>query len=250
MKHSPSYIKKLHQKKYRKEYDEFLVEGIKGVEEALKANTDIVLIGVDKTREKEEGIRDILREAEKRNISVDEYHPHDVAMVKSTDTFPGVLAVVKIPFVKEEVLELTEPIICLDDVTDPGNLGTIIRTADWFGVKHILLSSDCVDAYNEKVVRSTMGSLFHVNIFESKDIVQTVTALRKKGYQCVGLDLNGKPLDTLKPTEKSIYLFGSESHGIRSHLDKLIDLRYTIVGTGHAESLNVAVSAGIVLSRI
>ena len=142
------------------------------------------------------------------------------------------------------------PIIFLDNVKDPGNLGTIIRTADWFGLKHIILSEDTVDPYNEKVVRSTMGSFFHVNILESTNSVRLLNSLRQKSYMLVSLDIKGELFDTLQPIAKTVYLFGSESHGIRSELAALIEKRYTIPGKGKAESLNVAVAAGIVMSKL
>ncbi|MFZ2978574.1 MAG: RNA methyltransferase, partial [Candidatus Magasanikiibacteriota bacterium] len=168
--------------------------------------------------------------------------------IKTTDTFPGVLAIVEQSEV--ELNDLTGNIICLDGVKDPGNLGTIIRTADWFGIKNIILAEDCVDPYNPKVVRSTMGSIFRVNIFESEGIVRDLSYLQEDGYKLNGLVMNGVNLDKLKPGNKEIYVLGSESHGIRPEVEKILDKKYTISGSGSAESLNVAVACGILLSRI
>ncbi|MFA6426848.1 MAG: RNA methyltransferase [Candidatus Magasanikbacteria bacterium] len=244
------HLNQLQQKKYRREFKEFVVEGIKGVEEALTADAEVILAVVEGIRRDEEDIQKIIKLLNIKSIPIEFCGRKEVDEIKTTDTFPGMLIVISQPeFYLEDLVE--GPIICLDGVKDPGNLGTIIRTADWFGVKNILLSEDSVDPYNEKVVRSTMGSIFHLNIFESDHLVNSIVKLKNDfGYKVKALDTKGKNIDTLKPVKKTVYLFGSESHGIRSELDELVDERYTIPGGGEAESLNVAVSAGILMSYL
>ena len=241
------HINKLHQKKYRKEYFEFLVEGIKGVEEAIDSNFEILCLVIDGKRREEKGLAELMKKAEQKEMEICFAGRNDIDDIKTTDTFSGVLAVVA---QQERELEEKQPIICLDGVSDPGNMGTIIRTADWFGVKNILLSEKCVDVYNEKVVRSTMGSIFHTNIVVSKDIVQHVRQLKKQDYRVVALTIEGEELKKLKPELKTIYIFGSESHGVSPELEKLAGHMYTIPGSGKAESLNVGVAVGIVLNNI
>jgi len=152
-------------------------------------------------------------------------------------------------------------IICLDGVKDPGNLGTIIRTADWFGIKNILLSEDCVDPYNEKSVRSTMGSIFHVNIFsaqggsalggKSSGLERILKLLKEKyEYKICSLVMKGEDLNKIKISDKTIFVLGSESHGVRPEIEKISDKNYTIVGKGEAESLNVAVAGGILIHSL
>ena len=244
------HIGKLKQKKYRREYGEFLVEGIKGVSEALLSNFETALLVVDGKRRDEKGIAHIINKAEKKGIAVEFGGRKDIDLIKSTDTFPGVLAIVEIPERDSPGLLNKKPIIILDGINDPGNLGTIIRTADWFGIPNIVISRGSVDPYNEKVVRSTMGSLFHVNIVDCGNLARRVKGYREKGYTAVGLDTKGKPISKAKLGAKNVYIFGSESHGISEGLDALLDHRYTIEGSGSAESLNVAVAAGIVMSYI
>jgi len=140
-----------------------------------------------------------------------------------------------------------DTILLLDRVNDPGNLGTIIRTADWFGVNDIILSEESVDPYNEKVVRSTMGSIFRTHIYQSEYIVETVEFLKKNGYSIVTLDMEGRDIRDLPKKGKQAFLFGSESHGISDTLRALADESYTISGNGNAESLNLAMSVGITL---
>ncbi len=250
MKGLTKHINKLHQKKYRREYGEYLIEGVKGVEEALAALAPIVSLVVDGKRRDEKDIAAVIAAVEKKDIPVEYCGRKDIGDIKTTNTFAGILAIVAMAEQDADDLDLTAPIVCLNRVSDPGNLGTIIRTADWFGVSNILLSEGTVDPYNEKVVRSTMGSMFRATIAESENIAETLKWLQKEhGYQLVGL--NGESLAGLEQQQKkTVYVFGSESHGIDSEVEKMLDARYTIPGSGEAESLNVAIAAGIVLSRI
>ncbi|PIR74727.1 MAG: hypothetical protein COU35_00975 [Candidatus Magasanikbacteria bacterium CG10_big_fil_rev_8_21_14_0_10_47_10] len=245
------FIHKLHQKKYRHESGAFLVEGIKGVQEALKNASGLMLV-VDEEKQTEPQIAAIVADAKKQGYDIEIASEKDIVAIKSTDTFPGIMAVV--PMSDYDIEAITGPIIFLDHVNDPGNLGTIIRTADWFGVKNILLSEGSVDPYNEKVVRSSMGSIFRVNIFQSEKASEDIAWLKQyKKYQVVGLTLNGEKFKSLNHeprTANNILAFGSESHGLAADIDKLLDRRYTISGNGSAESLNLGVAVGITLHQL
>lgn len=244
------HLTQLQQKKYRKEFQEFVVEGVKGVEEAINSDVEVILLVVEGSQRDEKEFAELIALAEKHDVPVEFCGRGDVDSIKSTDTFPGVLAVVAQD--EMSLKDMTDgPIVVLDKINDPGNLGTIIRTADWFGIKQIILSEDCVDVYNPKVVRSTMGSLFHVNIFKSEHIDTALTKLKEEhSYIINALDMKGDSISKLKSKKNNVYLFGSESHGVRAELDELIDNRYTIPGKGDAESLNVAVAVGILMSKI
>jgi len=245
---SLKHLNKLEQKKFRQEEGGFIVEGVKGVKEALLTKANVVLLVIEKTKENEPDFSELIKLATKNHILIEYCNEKEAKKIKTTETFPGVLAVVK--QVKVGLNDLAGTIICLDGVKDPGNLGTIIRTADWFGVKSIILSEDCVDLYNPKVVRSTMGSIFHLNILESTNFVQDLKKLKKNGYQLNGLVMDGENLNKIKTSNKNVYIFGSESHGIRPEVEKILDNKYTIPGNGQAESLNVAVACGILLSKV
>lgn len=241
-------ITKLKQKKYRDEFCEFVVEGVKGVAEALGSDTKInsVIIGEDDKNK----FAYIINKISSREIPVFYASKIETDKIKNTDTFPGIAAVIMKPDFNIEDLINKKPIIVLDKINDPGNLGTIIRTADWFGLDNILISEESVDVFNDKVVRSTMGSLFHLKFAESTNIVQDLEDFKQKGYNIILLDMNGKDIKGLKPNKKSIYVFGSESHGIRPEIRSLADNVYSIKGGEKTESLNVAVSAGIVMSHL
>jgi RNA methyltransferase, TrmH family len=244
------HINKLQQKKYRREFGEFIVEGIKGVEEAIKTNSEVLLIVIDESKKDNENFKQIVELIDKEEVETEYCSEADINKLKSTETFPGILAVVeKSEYSLDNVIG--GPIICLDDIKDPGNLGTIIRTADWFGINNLILSENCVDLYNPKTVRSTMGSIFRVKTFHSNDLEYTLKKLKDKhNYRLIGLTMDGDNLDKLETQKNTVYIFGSESHGIKEKIEKILDKKYTIEGKGEAESLNVAVSAGILMSKI
>lgn len=267
-------IKKLQQKKHRQEFGEFLLEGAKGVSEAIMAHASITEIVVEASPANDDAA---VQQALRTHLSAEVMAalPEDVLItgisrvqgeqITATKTFPGIAAVLPMPDnSKQEITDVFTdgPVLCLDRINDPGNLGTIIRTADWFGVKNILISEESVDVYNPKVVRATMGSLFHCNIrlcnpvdSEAGNTVKSeVQTLQRAGYKAVSLAMNGKPLTELPEQDKVVYIFGNESHGVSQ---ELLDLstEYTISAKktdtgGQAESLNVAIAAAVVLSRM
>lgn len=239
------HLKKLTQKKYRKEFGEFTIEGLKGVEEALSSGLLVKMLIV------EEGNTSIEVPLFVESLPEVVYASKaDIKEIKTTETFPGIMAIVQMPKRSLDDFNLDAPILCLDGVKDPGNLGTIIRTADWFAVNNILLAEDCVDPYNEKVVRSTMGSIFRTKVVESDSLVKDLLQLKKQGYRLVGLQMNGESISTLQSEAKTVYVFGSESHGIRSEVQDILDQSCTIPRLGGSESLNVGIAVGVVLGKI
>lgn len=244
-----THIIKLQQKKYRKEFQEFTIEGIKGVEEALTYG-EVLMVAVEGNRRDEPEIARIIQMAEKKDIAIEYCGHKDIDAIKTTETFPGILAIVELPEVDMVDIEDEPVVLALDGVKDPGNLGTIIRAADWFGVKSIILSEDSVDPYNEKCVRSTMGSIFRVHIYKTFDLKKTLEELKADKWQLNTLTMTGKPLHQLKKGAKAVYVFGSESHGVSEEIEALCDERYTIPGNTKAESLNLSIASGIVLWEI
>ena len=238
------HIRKLHNKKWRQRYGEFLLEGAKGVQEAITSDIEVITLVIQ--TDKKDKFSDLLTLAEEHDIKVEECNKTQANSIKTTSTFPGMLVVLKKKQYELKNLKNRGSIICLDQISNPGNLGTIIRTADWFGFENILLSEGSVEAHNEKVVRASMGSFFNIKIFESNDIVSDLNKF--KNYKILGLDIKGEPLTTQKiQSQNYILVFGSESHGISNEVEKILDKRYTIEGTGKAESLNIAISAGITM---
>ncbi len=250
---SPKIVKHLNQlqeKKYRREFREFIVEGFKGVGEALDY-AEVAMVVVEGTRRDEEHIAACIKKAESADIPVEYCGRKDIGEIKTTDTFSGIIAIVD-SFEHTLTDIATGPIIALDNIKDPGNLGTIIRTAEWFGITNIILSENSVDEYNPKVVRSTMGSMFRSKIYRSHNLFKELSELTHSfGYSVSALDLSGEVLPTSIPkATHTVFLFGSESQGLSPDLEDIVDVRYTIPGKGKAESLNIAISAAIVMSRI
>lgn len=139
-------------------------------------------------------------------------------------------------------------ILLLDGIQDPGNVGTILRTADWFGVKDIFLSSTCADIYNPKTIASSMGSMFNVRFYQNQNLPKIVDDLKKNNYKIIASDSHGQ--NNSLPTGKLGIIIGSEAHGISEELMTLADQRYQIPKIGQAESLNAAVAAGIIMYQI
>jgi RNA methyltransferase, TrmH family len=178
-------------------------------------------------------------------VPVTEVLEHELARISALSTPNQVLAIVKIPEPQPVPEELTGFVVALDGIQDPGNLGTIIRTCDWFGVHAIFCSEDCADLYNNKVIQATMGSFMRVNLFYTP---LAGLLLRQKNTPVYAAMLNGEPVSGIKKTEKGILVIGNESRGIRPDLQPFCTHQISIEKKGGAESLNAAVACGILLS--
>jgi len=238
-------INSLRMKKYRDQYGLFAVEGFKVVSELLKSTITIKYIVITGSLANDDKVKELMSLASKDNVPVYVVKDKEYNKLSFLDTPPGVMGVGE---KLESIIYPDENYLILDEIKDPGNLGTIIRTADWFGLKNIIISKNSVDVYNPKVVQSTMGSLFRLNIAIDQDLNEFVNDL--KGYKIIATSLDGSSeLPNLK-NEKYAIIMGSESNGINKELLKLATDLYKIPGEGNAESLNVAVATGIVLSKI
>ena len=180
-----------------------------------------------------------------KSIPIYQCRERDLNKIKATESFPGIAAVVKMPPVP---VLTSKRIIALDRINDPGNLGTIFRTALWFGVEEFLIDQENADPYNEKTVRSSMGSIAGIRFNLSRDLPATLLEYKIKGYRLIATDLKGRL--EIKCPEKFILIFGNEAKGVSEKILELCDERIKIPGSGKVESLNVAVSAGIILHEI
>lgn len=233
------YIQSLAFKKVRDEDNVFVAEGPKVVAELLSSKKNVCknIYAAKKWINENENIL--------KNISAEEVSEIDLQKISLLKTPNNVLGL----FYKkdEKFLKIKNTItIMLDDIKDPGNMGTIIRTADWFGIKNIICSNDCVDCYNPKVVQSTMGSLARVNIIYS-DLESFIK--KNSDGKVYAAALQGKNIFSLDKIKEGIILIGNESKGISQSLLMLSEI-ITIPKNGNAESLNAAVACGIVLSHL
>ena len=165
------------------------------------------------------------------------------------DTPPGILAVARIPEMKALLDE--GMVLALDGIANPGNMGTIIRTAEWFGIKQIVCSEDCVELWNPKVIQATMGSIFRMNVV-STDLFSYLKSRKDQGKAIYGALLEGENLFQKATWEDGVIVIGSESHGIRSGILPLITHPITIPRAEGSvtESLNASVAAGIIMGAV
>ncbi len=229
-------VSKLKQKKHRDLTGNYLIEGIKLVKEALNNNADILKIYL---------IPSILKKIEiPASIKIVEVNEKVLNKISSQKNPEGIVAVVK----KNDVLpNRSSKILVLDNIQNPGNLGTIIRTADAAGFDSVYCSSNCVDLYNDKTIRATMGSLFHIPVLINQDLSIVLKDLKNKSFEVIATVLDGEDLylNRVIVPEKLALLFGNESHGIRNDLLDYCTKKIKLPIFGKAESLNVSVAAGI-----
>ena len=237
-KNQIKFVKSLQKKKFRLESKCFVVESSKNVNEILNSNYKVQQIYATKSW--------IEKCKTKDNISINQVNENELQRISSLKTASDVLAVVCIPLEKNN-FDFSGINIVLDNVKDPGNLGTIIRICDWFGVKNIYCSEETVDVYNSKVVQSTMGSITRVDVIytDIRKIIQEV-AINVKVYGAV---MDGNNINQIQVNEDSLIVFGNESNGISEEIKNVISEKITINKIGEAESLNVAVSAAIILNK-
>lgn len=239
-KNTVKLVQSLRQAKYRKQHQLFIVEGRKSVEELLRSTYELVGLYATERYQQENDLKD------GRVETVTEVQ---MLQMSGLDTPPGVLAVVKI--MDKMVDELPdEPMsIALDGIANPGNLGTIIRTAEWFGVRNIVCSLDCVELWNPKVIQATMGSVFRVNVVAT-DLCSYLRAQRQQGKAVYGALLEGEDLFKKSHWDSGVIVIGSESHGIRADILPLITQPITIPRAAGSvtESLNASMAAGIILA--
>jgi len=234
---------KLQTAKGRKKAGMYLLEGEHLVEEAIKERAQIKLIVV--TSNRLEDYKNLLAQTDVQVLVVSQDVFHKLSM---TETTQGILAVVEI--VKQEILPHKGHLIVLDAVQDPGNLGTIIRLCDATNFKDIILTKGTVDAYNEKVIRATMGSILNVNLFylEKQEIIKI---LKENNYSVIAtyLDKEALPYNKIKLKEKNAVIFGNEGRGICDEFVSISDYKTIIPILSNTESLNVAVASAIILYK-
>ena len=239
------HIKKLKEKKYRDEYKEYVVEGLKLIKEAIQEKVNIKYIIVCDGCDNNEIIEKHLKYEMAKLEFI--YVPQNIfKIITDVENPQGILAVVGKN--NNKVIDIYEDIILvLDDIQDPGNLGTILRTADSVGLKQILVSAGTVDCYNPKVVRSTMGAVFRVKVIECEDLKKTLKELQGKEYRIMTTSLNAKKNIYEVDYKKKIIVIGNEANGVSKEIQNIADEKVIIPMLGKTESLNASVATGVIL---
>ena len=253
-------LQSLSQKKAREKEGMFLVEGWRAVEEACASLNQILLLVYTSDPKRNERYASILSAAKKISRESYEASAKEFHLFADTVTAQGIAAVVG-TFSNEQEKTLSQLakggrsfVLALDEITDPGNLGTIIRTCDWFGADGILLSRNCVELYNPKVVRSTVGSIFRLPFIDcshgEKSFPEILLGLKKERFALYGAEVSGKnDLRSLAWPDKVVLVVGNEARGISTEIKALLDHHVSIPRFGKAESLNVGTATGIILSH-
>ncbi len=235
----------LKEKKYRTAHGKIFVEGKRLVEEALKSNYFCeAVIATESYLNSHD------------NSFLSSYEIHVVAekefkLLSDTQTAQGIGAVLEMPVFEDRVDKLHAGcVLYFDEIKDPGNAGTMIRTAAWFGIRDIMLSRDSVDVFNPKVVRGSMGAIFSMNIISDDAGYTKLLQARDAGFVVIGAELHGENIFAYTPPEKTLLVMGSEAEGISPALKKHIQTYITIPKKGAGESLNVGVAASIIISQL
>jgi TrmH family RNA methyltransferase len=236
------FIQSLSRQKYRKEYNAYLVEGDKNAKEWLQSGCKVQYIAANSSWF---NINETLikkhREAEL--IPAEDF---ELEKITSLQHAQQVVLVVEKPAALPFVPGKDQWSLFLEKIQDPGNMGTIIRTADWFGIRQIICTPDCVEVYNPKVVQASMGSLLRVNIQE----MDTDEFLQKNNQPIYAAYLGGTDMRMLKEPEHGVIAMGNESQGLSTLMATAATHKVTIPGAGTAESLNVAVATGILCAQL
>ncbi len=228
-------IRALRQKKTRQAENSFLIEGDKLLLEAIKSNFKILHVFTTPS----------WNLASKINIDSKVISERELKKVSNLKTPPGCLAILEMP--NTMPIQLTDLTLVLDQLQDPGNLGTIIRSAAAFGVEQIICSTNTVDLYNPKVVQATMGALFHVRVYY-KDLKEYLTNLSSK-LLVYGAHLKGENIYQSELKTPALLLMGNESQGISPSLESFIHHKIKIPQSKKVESLNVSMATAVILSE-
>lgn len=244
-KNELKYYSSLLRKKEREEVGKFIAEGKRIVEEGLKSSfvCDLVLC-TEFFLAKNEGF-------------LDNYSPRteiisekDFLKISDTEHPQGILGV----FYKKEKTDTIKNtaglIVLLENISDPGNAGTILRNCDWFGITTVIFSGNSVEPYNPKLIRSSMGALFHLDLIESENIIDSINKLKDLSYTILCADMNGTNLYDYKPQPKTALVLSSEAFGPSNEILGVADTIITVPGKGKAESLNVASASAVILSHL
>lgn len=247
-KNKIKFIKSLQIKKIRDEERLFVIEGDKLVKEFLSSNASVMMVVA-----KPEFLAGLSVDLKKLVSEKLEVSYEELKQISTLKTPHNALAVVRMPDTDLNMADiLKELCVALDFVQDPGNMGTIIRAAGWFGIKNIICSTDCVDVYNPKVVQASMGALLHVNVYYA-DLKKIFTTAKERSVPVFGTLLEGSSIYDHKLNTKGIILLGNESKGISGDLLDFVTEKIKIPKFSSAregiDSLNVGMAAAIVFSE-
>lgn len=241
-KNTVKFIRSLSLKKFRSEHQAFVAEGPKVVEELIQEKLNVLEIfaSPDWIQQNTELCK---------NIKVTEAGQPELEKISNLKTPNKVVALAKIPdYLLDDKIFSHRMVLALDNIRDPGNMGTLFRIADWFGIEHLLCSETCVDAYNPKTIQAAMGSVFRIKHYYV-DLLQVFNRISGK-VTIYGAFMNGNPITCEVFNKNGILLIGNEARGISEILEPLVQRKISIPlgnsSLSHAESLNASVAAAVI----
>ncbi len=240
------HIKKLKDKKHRDESNEYIIEGVKLIEEAVKEKARIkkIIVCEDTTRTYEIPTHIMYEIAKYECVYVTDKIFASITQVTNPQ---GIMAIIEKGDTDAQIDYTQDIIVALDDVQDPGNLGTILRTVDSIGLNQIIVSKGTADAFNSKVVRSTMGAIFRVKIIEVENLPQAIKEMRRHHFKLMVTSLQTDNSIYDIQFNKKIIVIGNESNGVSKEIQEMADEKAKIPMLGKTESLNASVAAGVVM---
>ena len=241
-------IKSLENKKYRKLNQLFTIEGNRLVSEVVQSKIitkQIYITDEFISKSQNNSLMDLIAE---NGIITNFISEREMNSICNTVSPSGILALCKLPDMSEIYVNKTENWLFLDEIRDPGNLGTLLRSADWFGVKNIALSENCVDSFNTKVLRGGMGSQFRLNLFEDVSL----KIFNENSHTIIGAFQEGESIHKveIEPLPPWVLVIGNEAHGITTNNMDHINLKVTIPKIGSGDSLNAAVAGSVLLYHL
>ena len=241
-------LKSLHKKKYRKQENSFLIEGFRLIGQALSSGANFEEVWL--TLESKNSLfgKKIIEDLKNKNIPFCIIPKKIIKQMSDSLNDQGIVALLPIPKYNK-LNQIPDKSIYLDGISDPGNMGTILRTASWFGIRSIFYSPDCVDLFNSKVVRSAMGAHFYFLHLELISDIEKFKKFKKIDIEILGAEMDGKPIDSSTDLNYSkwMLILGNEARGISEGIKEYISTSISIKGYSDLESLNVSVAAGILL---
>ncbi|NND73287.1 MAG: RNA methyltransferase [Rhodothermales bacterium] len=239
-------IASLKRKRNRDEYGEAVVEGVRSVQSLVQSGwavSDVILSSDFEASQ----LSWVQSHPEVRVVSKREFEK-----ISNVQTGQGILAVVRTSYVEVDNYKLNDLIVALDGVADPGNVGTIIRSAAWFGIRNILCGTGTADPFNAKTIRASMGGLWDVQVTRPVDLPRAIQHLKTQGMVVMAADLEGATVDECDVSEAGMIVIGSEAHGISADVANLVDQRIVINKRAKdcaVESLNAATASSIIMEK-
>ena len=240
-------LRSLKLKKNREQNQKTILEGVRLIDEAINSNAHIHSVFI--VEEMLTSNKDLINKIKRHHIHLDIITQNDLNEISDTQHSQGIIAEVQINYSTIENLSTDiSNVVILDNISDPGNLGAILRTCVWYGVKSIILTSGTVDPFNFKSIRAAMGAHFYFDDIIIDTDKSIINFLKLENFNTYCADLNGKDITKIDSNQKWAVILGSEAHGISKSFE--IYDQITIKKYGEIESLNVAVACGIILDRL